>query len=133
MQYYALHMNLHFLHTNIRSKNTTSSLTQLEIPHDWPPPHKPYDGILHLTDPKAHAATHYPQWKLITLPDEINYYLLLRNQRHFGQTISIGPLAQKLLKLFSTARMIHQTLIIYCKQSSNSVNKKLQPIRSRGM
>jgi hypothetical protein len=73
------------LFSNIRSQHVTSSLTQIEIPHNWPLPHTPYDEIRTLTDPKAHAATAYPQWKLITLPDKINYYLRLRNQRHFGQ------------------------------------------------
>jgi exonuclease III len=85
------------LFTNIRSKQTTSSLTQIEIPHDWPPPHTPYADIHNLTDPKAHAETDNPSWKLITLPDEINYYLLLRNQRHFGQAqgtpFTIPPLS----------------------------------------
>jgi hypothetical protein len=81
----------------LRSKNTSSSLTQIEIPHDWPAPHTPYEEILNLTDPKAHAETDKPQWKMITLPDEINYYLLLRNQRHFGQAqgtpFTISPLS----------------------------------------
>jgi hypothetical protein len=44
-----------------------------------------------LTDPKAHAEAYNPKWQLITLPDEINYYLLLRNQRHFGQAQRTPP------------------------------------------
>jgi hypothetical protein len=71
----------------LRSKNTSSSLT----------PHTTYAEILTLTDLKARAENDNPQWKMITLPDEINYYLLLRNQRHFGQAqgtpFTIAPLS----------------------------------------
>lgn len=70
-------------------------LDRLEVPTSWPEPFTQVTDATGLEDPKA--CTH---WKLITEPTEIEYYLLLRNQRHFGQAqgtpFTIPPLSEDL-------------------------------------
>jgi hypothetical protein len=73
------------LFKNIRTAKGNSTLNQIQVPHDWSPPHTPFDDIVELSHPKTYATQPDPQWRTVTLPDEINYYLFLRNQRHFGQ------------------------------------------------
>jgi hypothetical protein len=73
------------LFKNIRMAKGHSTLNQIRVPQDWPPPHTPFEDIGELSDPKAYASQPESHWRTVTLPEEINYYLFLRNQRHFGQ------------------------------------------------
>jgi hypothetical protein len=64
----------------VRGKFNSSGFTSIEVPSSWPPAHSHLPNAQALPDPKK--AT---EWKTVDLPDEIVYYLLLRNRRHFGQ------------------------------------------------
>jgi len=64
----------------LKGASTISTLTQLDIPSDWPPPFQPVSSFVSVSDPKQ--AT---QWTTIHSPDEIEYYLQVRNRLHFGQ------------------------------------------------
>jgi hypothetical protein len=85
------------LFKNIRTEKGNSTLNQIQVPHDWPPPHTPFGDVVELSDPKAYASQPDPQWRTVTFPDEINYYIFLRNQRHFGQAqgtpFTVAPLS----------------------------------------
>jgi hypothetical protein len=68
---------------NIRGKNNKSGLSNVDVPDSWPSPQ-------HLSDPNA-ILDDAIQWdkdnkafKTITIPEEIELYLMARNQRHFG-------------------------------------------------
>jgi hypothetical protein len=82
---------------NIRGEKDNSTLNQIQVPHDWPPPHTPFDDIVKLSDPKAYALEPDPHWRTVTLPDEINYNIFLRNRHHFGQgqgtPFTVAPLS----------------------------------------
>jgi exonuclease III len=66
---------------NLKRKSSPSQqIDRVEIPMSWPPPHTPLDSISNLEDPKLCT-----EWRLVTLPAEVEYYLLLRNRLHFGQ------------------------------------------------
>ena len=76
-----------------RRSTNTHAIDRVEIPSSWPQPHQPVDDIDHLEDPKTCT-----QWRMITVPEEVEYYLLLRNRLHFGQAegtpFTIEPLRQ---------------------------------------
>jgi len=61
------------------SQGNNNRLDRLDVPMSWPPPNTAID-IRALEDPKTCLT-----WKTITKPDEIEYYIQLRNQGHFGQ------------------------------------------------
>ena len=63
-----------------RKTSTTPHIDRIEIPTSWPAPHSPYNGQTTLEDPKECT-----DWREVTTPTEIEYYLLLRNRLHFGQ------------------------------------------------
>lgn len=66
---------------NIKRRSSPShQIDRLEVPASWPPSQTPIAEIGHLEDPKACR-----EWKMVTLPHEVEYYLLLRNRLHFGQ------------------------------------------------
>lgn len=77
------------------SDNGLSSVDRVDIPQTWPPSHEPIHSIAELEDPKTCTA-----WKTITDPADIEYYLLLRNRKHFGQAqgspFTIEPLRSEL-------------------------------------
>jgi hypothetical protein len=85
------------LFKNIRAEKGNSTLNQIQVLHDWLPPHTPFDDTVELSDPKAYALQPNPHWRTVTLPDEINYYIFLRNQHHFGQAqgtpFTVAPLS----------------------------------------
>jgi hypothetical protein len=65
----------------LKGTTTVSTLTQIDIPSNCPPP--PFQALTPtttLSDPKI--AT---KWATITDPSEIEYYLQMRNRLHFGQ------------------------------------------------
>ncbi|MFM8621857.1 MAG: hypothetical protein ACKOB3_00515, partial [Holophagaceae bacterium] len=62
------------------SGRNSQSIDRLQVPQDWPDPFTPMEQITSLSDPKQ--ATN---WKLITDLNQVEYYLLVRNQLHFGQ------------------------------------------------
>ena len=70
-----------------RQKDTKSGgINRLEVPSAWPTmseydPSTDYD----LTDPKTLDPSNKSHWKEVNCPKEIEFYLRLRNQRHFGQ------------------------------------------------
>jgi len=76
----------------IKNSSMTSTLDQLEIPENWPPPFTPMQDITLLPDPKLSA-----RWRSITSPAEIEYYLILRNRLHFGQA-QVTPFTKAPLK-----------------------------------
>ena len=65
----------------IKSRNgTIQQLDRIEVPATWPEPFEPLTATTSIEDPK-----NCENWTLITDPSEIEYYLLLRIRRHFGQ------------------------------------------------
>jgi hypothetical protein len=86
------HTQMYNMFRNIHGNYQHSSLTTVEIPDTWPAPGQPGEWF----DPKIHAKHDRPFRKL-TIPSEIEYYLMERNRRHFGQAhgtpFTIAPLA----------------------------------------
>jgi hypothetical protein len=64
----------------IRGKNSFGGFTSIDVPLSWPAAHIDPTTVSSLPDPKT--AT---EWRTVDLPDEIVYYLLMRNRLHFGQ------------------------------------------------
>jgi hypothetical protein len=58
----------------------TQKLDRVEIPASWPPTDQPVTTLEQLEDPKTCT-----EWRLVTNPMEVEYYLMLRNRLHFGQ------------------------------------------------
>lgn len=77
------------------SQTGTQQLDRLEIPAAWPASETPLEDLSSLEDPKKAE-----NWRTITDPHEIERYLLLRNQLHFGQAqgtpFTVFPLAEEL-------------------------------------
>jgi hypothetical protein len=84
---------------NIWGENNKSRLSSVDVPESWPSPHDLSDPVIPLDDAK--------QWdkdgkafKTVTIPDEIELYLMARNQRQFGQAkgtaFTCAPLAELL-------------------------------------
>jgi hypothetical protein len=63
-----------------RRTQSSSSLDRVEIPSSWPSWEESIVSIESLEDPKTCT-----QWRSVTQPQEIEYYLMLRNRMHFGQ------------------------------------------------
>ena len=63
---------------------STDGITRVQVPAEWPTSME-YDpnSDLTLTDPKTLKAA--SDWREVLCPKEIEFSLLLRNQRHFGQ------------------------------------------------
>jgi hypothetical protein len=55
-------------------------LDHIKIPDECPPPFTTMEKIGSLSDPRESKT-----WQTITIPEEIEYYLQLRNRLHFGQ------------------------------------------------
>ena len=70
-------------------------IDHLEIPDDWPPAFTPINENSYLSNPKQAS-----NWKRITEPDEIEFYLQVRNRLHFGQAhgtpFTIAPLSDEI-------------------------------------
>lgn len=64
----------------MKRNSDTVQLDRIEIPASWPPAHEPVTSLEHLEDPKQCT-----EWRLVTQPDEIEFYLMMRNRLHFGQ------------------------------------------------
>ena len=69
---------------NASGQATTDGITRVQVPADWPTS-MDYDpnSDLTLTDPKLLKDA--SDWREVLCPKEIEFSLLLRNQRHFGQ------------------------------------------------
>lgn len=63
-----------------RRTQSSPCLDRLEIPASWPPREQSITSMESLEDPKTCT-----QWRCVTQPQEIEYYLMLRNRMHFGQ------------------------------------------------
>jgi hypothetical protein len=74
------HTQMYSMFRNIRGKTQQSGLTTVDIPDTWPAPGQPGEWC----DPKTHAKLNRP-FRQLTIPSEIEYYLMERNRRHFGQ------------------------------------------------
>jgi hypothetical protein len=76
---------------------TVQWLDKLEIPASWPPAHTPADQVTQLEDP---TISQCEEWRTITDPMEIEYFLMLRNRLHFGQAqgtpFTVPPLSANL-------------------------------------
>lgn len=76
------------------SSENTVKLDRLEIPESWPEfTGQSIDSHVELEDPKS--AT---KWKMVLEPRAIEYYLMIRNYQHFGQShgtpFTVEPLNQ---------------------------------------
>jgi hypothetical protein len=83
---------------SIRSMDATSNyFTSLQIPTDWPSLHTDVADVQTLTDPKS-INKDDTLWRTVDLPEEIIYYLRLRNRLHFGQAqgtpFTVPPLSE---------------------------------------
>lgn len=58
---------------------------RLQVPASWPNPTDETQNLIQLEDPKAVNPKDPSLWKEVVNPKEIEFYLLLRNRRHFGQ------------------------------------------------
>ena len=79
---------------SIRKKSSDAAkIDRIEIPASWPDPQNQPDDLNTLEHPNTCT-----EWRLITAPGEIEFYILLRNQLHFGQAqgtpFTISPLNQ---------------------------------------
>lgn len=63
-----------------QSNKESHNIDRIEIPESWPPPYQPIHSMSTLEDPKTCS-----QWKTISDPAEVEYYLMVRNRLHFGQ------------------------------------------------
>jgi hypothetical protein len=74
------HAQMYSMFRNIRGKSQSGGLTTIEIPDTWPSPGEAGEA--------GDAKTHDKQnnhFRKLTMPSEIEYYLIERNRRHFGQ------------------------------------------------
>ena len=83
---------------HMSSNGNPQTLDRLEIPASWPEPNQVLndtDILTQLKDPKTTTA-----WQIVTIPSDIEHYLLLRNRIHFGQAhgtpFTIEPLLSHL-------------------------------------
>ena len=67
------------------------SRASVKVPRLWPTLDK-YDETIDydLVDPKKLDQGDADQWRTVTCPADIEYYLKLRNRRHFGQAETDG-------------------------------------------
>ena len=78
----------------------SSGIDRLEVLVSWPT-FKEYDDnvVYTLEDPKLIPKGDTDKWKTITCPNEIEFYLKLRNRWHFGQAETEGtPFTQPAMK-----------------------------------
>jgi hypothetical protein len=67
---------------SIRGKNPESGITRLQVPSSWPTQNDPTND--EWADSKTWDKDKKP-FREVTLPDGLEYYLVQRNRRHFGQ------------------------------------------------
>jgi hypothetical protein len=81
----------------VRGKNIKSGLNRLKVPSSWPTQNDPTDD--EWADSKTWDKDKKP-FREVTLPDELEYYLVQRNRRHFGQAegtcFTVPPLSASL-------------------------------------
>jgi hypothetical protein len=84
---------------HIRGKNNKSGLSNVDVPDSWPPPQALSDPAIILDDAKQWDKDN-KAFKTITIPEEIELYLMACNQRHFGQAegtpFTVAPLTELL-------------------------------------
>lgn len=77
----------------MRKKQNSPALTQIEVPASWPPIHTINLELSHLEDPNS-----CQNWRTVTDPQEIEFYLVTRNRLHFGQAegtpFTVSPLRE---------------------------------------
>jgi hypothetical protein len=87
------HTQMHSMFHNIRGKSQSGGLTKIEIPDTWPSPGETGDWC----DAKTHDKQQH-KFRNLTVPSEIEYYLMERNRRHLGQAqgtpFTQAPLAE---------------------------------------
>jgi len=64
----------------LKQATTPSTIDNIEIPENWPEPFHDLTTSTFLSNPKDAK-----RWKTISNPEEIEYYLMLRNRLHFGK------------------------------------------------
>ena len=71
-------------HQRKKIKNS-GGIDRLEVPFSWPTMQN-YDDTIeyNLEDPKTIDPRNFSQWREVNCPKEIEFYLRLRNQCHFG-------------------------------------------------
>jgi hypothetical protein len=84
---------------NIRGKSNKSRLSTVDVPEVWLGSQDLEDPDIHLADSKLWDTEDKPH-KSITLPEEVELYLMARNRRHIGQAhgtpFTVTPLAKLL-------------------------------------
>jgi hypothetical protein len=74
------HAQMYIMFRSIRGKFQNSGLSNIEIPDTWSSP----DAPGHWCDAKTHDKNKQ-SFRNLTIPSKIEYYLMERNRRHFGQ------------------------------------------------
>jgi len=78
-----------------QQQGTTQRVDRIDIPASWPEPNQSAQHPTTLEDPKSCHT-----WRTIKKPEDIEYYLQLRNREHFGQAqgtpFTESPLAEAL-------------------------------------
>ena len=73
----------------------TQKIDRIDIPESWPDPTTIMPHLSTLEDPKQCR-----NWKTVTKPDDVEYYLQLRNRCHFGQAqgtpLTVAPLVDSI-------------------------------------
>ena len=66
-------------------RRESTGINQLKVPMCWPSTNQPDNLSVALQDPKSIDISDSTLWQTVSNPKEIEKYLLMRNQRHFGQ------------------------------------------------
>jgi hypothetical protein len=112
----------------VRSTNAVNShFTSLQIPQDWPELNAEVANIQSVSDPKA-INNQDDKWRTIELPEEILYYLRLRNRLHFGQAEGTPFTAAPLRELVDWEASTKVSDLILDGDYSNTELSELQQI-----
>eukprot|EP00957_Ditylum_brightwellii_P078592 5975128-Ditylum_brightwellii.AAC.1 len=91
-----------------------NNITTLLIPVSWPEVHSRVEECITLKEPKESE-----HWRQVELPEEVIYYLKVRNQRHFDQAhenlFTIPPLSQN---FDWNANVVVSELVLYGDSST---------------
>ena len=75
----------------------SAGISRVEVPISWPTSDQDPDTVEYLKDLKQVKGEE--NWRMVTCPKEVEYYLKLRNRRHFGQAETEGtPLTATAMK-----------------------------------
>ena len=99
-------------------------IDRLEVPASWPNM-EDYDESIdyNLTDPKSLDPTDSSQWKNVICPKEIEFYLRLRNCRHFGQAEGTPSTSPSMKQKFNWSATTNEAeLVLNCEYTDKALS-----------